>query len=70
MPIFPEDGRLDEMRRLSLSEPLVRLAAGEVLHPAFRTCFIGPPAYVYGSDYDEEEDGWFPGGPMLVPLVM
>jgi hypothetical protein len=67
MPVFPEAGRLDEMRRLRLSEPLVRLAAGEVLHPAFGTCYVGPPAYVYGSDWDEEE-GFFPDGPLFIPF--
>jgi hypothetical protein len=66
VPVFPEGGRLEEMRRLGLSEPLVRLAAGEVLHEAFETCYTGPPGYVYG-DWDEDE-GFFPGGPTFVPF--
>jgi hypothetical protein len=68
MPVFPEEGRLEEMRRLGLSEPLVRLAAGEVLHPAFETCFVGPPSYVYGGWVEDEEDDYFPGGPTFVPF--
>jgi hypothetical protein len=65
MPIFPQAGRLDELRRLGLSEPLVRLAGGELIHPAFDPRFVGPPMYVYGRD---EEEVSVPDGPPLVPL--
>jgi hypothetical protein len=66
MPVFPQEGRLDELRRLGISEPVVRLAAGEVIQPVFDPRFVGPPGYVYGWGDDEIVPG--PDGPMLVPL--
>jgi len=65
MPIFPEAGRLAELRRLGISEPLVRLAFGERLHPAFDPCFVGPPRRVYRRPEDQVS---VPDGPPLVPL--
>jgi hypothetical protein len=65
VPIFPQAGRLDELRRLGLSDPLVRLAGGELVHPAFDPRFVGPPMYVYGRDEDAVS---VPDGPSLVPL--
>jgi hypothetical protein len=65
MPVFPQEGRLDELRRLGLSEPLVRLAAGELIHPVFDPGFVGPPGYVYRRPEDQTS---VPDGPPLVPL--
>src|SRR5262245_45236011 len=65
MPIFPEETRLDELARLGLSRPIIRLAAGERLHRLFDPRFVGPPDYVYGLDEDEVS---VPDGPPLVPL--
>jgi hypothetical protein len=59
MPVVPEVGRLLEMRRLGLSEPLLRLAAGEVLHPIFDGYYVGPP-------YFADEGGLFPDGPWFI----
>src|SRR5262249_10690551 len=65
MPVFPQEGRLDELRRLGISEPLVRLASGDLIHPVFDPRFIGPPDYVYRRP---EELAPVPDGPPLVPL--
>jgi hypothetical protein len=46
MPVVPKHKRLAALRRLGLSEPVVRLAAGEVSHPAFRFA-CGEPHGVY-----------------------
>lgn len=66
MPVIAPEDRIDEMRRLGLSEPLVRLASGEVLHPAISTCYVGPPAYVCGGWDDEGR--YYPDGPTFVPF--
>jgi len=61
MPVVPEDERIAGLRRLGVSAPLVRLASGELLHPAFRNACLGPPYYTYhGADT--------PVGPTLIPL--
>lgn len=64
MPIHPEATRLDELARLGLSAPLIRLAGGELIHPLFDPRFVGPPdLYSLG-----EEERSIPDGPELVPL--
>jgi hypothetical protein len=65
MPAFPQEGRLDELRRLGISEPVVRLAGGELIHSVFDPCFVGPPDHVYRGP---EALAPVPDGPPLVPL--
>ncbi len=36
MVAIPEDRRITELRRLGVSEPMVRLSSGEVVHEMFR----------------------------------
>lgn len=61
MAVVPENQRLEELRRLGLSEPLIRLASGVCIHPMFRNGCLGPPYFVYhGADTPE--------GPSLVAL--
>ncbi len=57
----PEERRIAELRRLGVSEPLVRLSSGEVVHALFRNCCLGPPYYAYHG-------AGVPDGPPLVPL--
>lgn len=61
MAVVAEDQRMPELRRLGASAPLMRLAAGECLHEAFRGSCLGPPCYVYHG-------AAVPDGPPLVPL--
>src|SRR6266516_990889 len=61
MPSIPEYKRVVELRRLGLSEPLIRLSIGDVVHELFRHSCLGPPYYVY-------HDAGSPVGPTLVPL--
>jgi hypothetical protein len=60
MPVVPETTRLNELRRLGLSEPVVRLAAGDHPHPAFRFACQGPWAAYHAAAV--------PDGPPLAPL--
>ena len=59
MPVISEESRLNEMRRLGLSEPVIRLSAGEIIHDLFR--YEEAPYYVY-------HDAEVPDGPDLIPL--
>ena len=61
MAAVPEDQRIAALRRLDVSEPLVRLASGECVHPTFRNSCLGPPYYAYHG-------AGVPDGPPLVPL--
>ena len=57
----PESQRIAAIRRLGASEPLIRLASGECVHPTFRNSCLGPPYYVY-------HEASVPVGPPFVPL--
>lgn len=61
MGVVPENLRIDALRRLGLSEPLVRQSAGERLHPLLGFRCQGPPWKSYHG-------AGCPGGPPLVPL--
>lgn len=61
MPVVPEHLRVPELRRLQLSEPLIRLASGDCIHEMFRDACLGPPYRVYHGART-------PDGPPLVPL--
>jgi hypothetical protein len=61
MPVVPEDQRLDVLRRLGLSEPLLRLSAGERLDPLFEYRCQGPPWFSY-------HHAGCPSGPPVAPL--
>ena len=61
MAVIAEDLRIAELHRLGVSAPLIRLAAGECIHEAFRNRCLGPPFHVY-----RRADA--PAGPTLVPL--
>ena len=61
MGTISEDRRLAEMRRLGLSDPLIALSAGTLLHELFRDACLGPPFTVYHG-------AGAPDGPELVPL--
>jgi hypothetical protein len=61
MPVVPEDQRLDVLRCLGLSEPLVRLSAGESVDPLFEYRCQGPPWYCYHGAHT-------PAGPPFAPL--
>jgi hypothetical protein len=61
MAVVPENERLDTLRRLGMSDPLVRLAAGEPVHPAFGFRCQAPPWYSYRG-------AGCPAGPPLAPL--
>jgi hypothetical protein len=61
MAAVPEDQRIAALRRLGASEPLIRLASGECIHPTFRHSCLGPPYFVYHG-------ASVPDGPPLVPL--
>jgi hypothetical protein len=61
MAAVAEDRRIAELRHLGVSEPLVRLASGDCVHPTFRHSCLGPPYYVYHM-------AGTPSGPPLVPL--
>lgn len=61
MSTVPESQRIAALRRLGVSEPLIRLSSGECVHPTFRNSCLGPPYYVYHG-------AGVPGDPPLVPL--
>ena len=65
MPVIPESERVTTLREWGLSEPLIRLARGEDVHPQFRFGFQGPPRYIYHcSDRSVRP----PRGPRFAPL--
>jgi hypothetical protein len=61
VPVVAEGNRLDTLRQLGLSDALVRLSAGERLHPLFEFRCQGPPFYSY-------HDAGCPEGPPVAPL--
>lgn len=62
MPAVAEDERVAALRRLGISEPLIRLSCGEVLHDQFCTSCVGPPWYIYHGSVPT------PDGPALAVL--
>lgn len=62
MPVVAEDERVAALRRRGLSDPLVRLSCGEVLHDQFSLSCVGPPWYVYHGSVPT------PDGPPLAVL--
>ena len=61
MPAVAEEQRIPELRRLGMSEPLIRLASGDCVHEMFRHSCLGPPYYVYNM-------AGTPNGPPLIAL--
>jgi hypothetical protein len=61
MAAVPENRRIAELRRLGVSEPLVRLASGDCVHRMFRHSCLGPPYYFYHMAGTR-------AGPPLAPL--
>jgi hypothetical protein len=61
MATVPEYQRIVALRLLGVSEPLIRLASGECVHPTFRNSCLGPPYFVYHG-------AGVPDGPPMVPL--
>lgn len=62
MPVVAEDERVVALRRLGVTEPLIRLSCGEVLHEQFNDSCLGPPWYVYHGSVGT------PAGPPLAVL--
>lgn len=61
MVVVPEHERVATLRRLGISEPVVRLSCGEKIHDLFGISCDGPPWEVY-------HNAEVPDGPPLVPL--
>jgi hypothetical protein len=61
MPVVERERRLELLRRLGVSDALVRQSAGEELHPLFWFRCQGPPQYSYAG-------AACPDGPLLIPL--
>lgn len=61
MPAIAENKRISELRRLGVSEAIIKLASGDCLHELFRHRCLGPPHYVYHG-------AGTPDGPPMVPL--
>ncbi|MBN9524003.1 hypothetical protein J0H58_36750 [bacterium] len=55
MPAVPESERVAILREWGVSEPLIRLSCGEVLHEQFNDCCLGPPWYVYHGSLQTPE---------------
>jgi hypothetical protein len=62
MGVVPEDRREATLREWGVSEPLIRLSSGDILHPLFRDSHEGPPWYVYHGEVG------VPKGPAFAPL--
>lgn len=60
MTVIAQDQRMAELRRLGASAPLMRLAAGECLHEAFRDGCLGPARYVDHGAKAPEGPPWIP----------
>lgn len=60
MPVVPDERRIEELRRLGISDPVIRQSASEEVHPIFSTR-CKPPFYSYHGAV-------CPAGPPLVPL--
>ena len=55
MAVVPRESRIEEMRRLGLSLPLLRLAQGEQLHDCLKCfTFASGSLFHYGPEPDEE----------------
>lgn len=50
MPLVPEAERTETLRKWGISQPLIRLSSGELLHEVFRFVCLGPPWAVYRGD--------------------
>jgi hypothetical protein len=61
MAAIPEEQRIEELRRLGVSEPLIRLSSGDCVHSTFRDNCLGPPYYTYHMADP-------PTGPLFAPL--
>jgi hypothetical protein len=61
MPVIPEDQRLTGLREIGVSEAVIRLSAGEVIHELFGFRCRTPPFFVYHGANP-------PDGPMFAPL--
>jgi hypothetical protein len=61
MPVVPAGQRIDSLRRLGLSEALIRQSSGDHVHPLFGFRCPGPPFYSYHG-------AGSPKGPALAPL--
>lgn len=59
--VLPEGSRLAELKRLGVSDPLLRMSGGALLHEAFRFWYTVPPLYSYSGAAPPE-------GPPFVPL--
>lgn len=62
MPLIPESERLETLRSWGVSEPLLRLSAGELLHRTLQDTALGPPWYIYRGTI------WIPSSGLLAPL--
>jgi hypothetical protein len=60
MPLVPKAERLDALRRLGLSEPVLQQASGKSLHKFFKYIFTKPYEIYYGAVV--------PDGPPLIPI--
>jgi hypothetical protein len=65
MPVVSEANRVATLREWGISEPLIRLACGEDIHPQFGIGFRGPPWYTYRSSDRSVRP---PRGPRFAPL--
>ncbi len=61
MAAISEEQRIPALRRLGVSETLIRLSSGELLGELFRETCLGPPYYVYHGART-------PDGAELIPL--
>lgn len=61
MPVVPKSERLEGLRQLGLSDPLIWQAAGEQLHPYFWYRCLGPSRLV-------DQGAGVPDGSLLYPL--
>src|SRR5712672_2081256 len=61
MPVVPAERRIESLRQLQLSDPLIRQSTGEQLHPLLWYRCLGPPYFAYhGAN--------IPEGPLFLPL--
>src|SRR4051794_2112896 len=61
MPVISGERRLTGLREMGVSEAVIRLSAGEVVHELFRFRCQTPPYFVYHGAEP-------PDGPMFVPI--
>ncbi len=59
MALVSENERIEVLRSWGISEPLIRLSNGEVLHEEFRHNGLGPPWYVYRGSVSTPEGSPF-----------